>query len=378
MGAGQHLLQQDIAFAQPLEQGDRVGTQNLAGLLHLGHGRDRHLARLLDRRARSLLQLAQRLADGAGGKFAGGRNRPRDFGAVAQYRLRERLAAGFDRFQRFRGDAVDIECELVRLAGDSLDQGPALAVDHLCQPIGLLLHLAHDLVGLAGHRRAEGAAGGKHRAFDFRRRRFDLGADLVRCGHQRVLRALRAGLDIVGGFGGDRRERAFDVGPDGGEGAFHVRSQRLDVIGGIGGRGHQRGLRLARAVEDGGGCGRAGGRQRSLDVGGQRLDLARGVAGGGHQAQLGVAGAGQDRARGRGADRGEGAFDLARGQLQLRADVRGDGKQRLLGGARAGLNGLAGIDHEVGERALRILDMGADAGGKHFRPCHQIVAGLTS
>ena len=48
--AGKHFLQQDIALAQPLEQRDRVGAQNLAGFLHLGHCRDRDLTRLVDRR----------------------------------------------------------------------------------------------------------------------------------------------------------------------------------------------------------------------------------------------------------------------------------------------------------------------------------------
>ncbi len=225
MGAGQHFLQQDIAFAQPLEQRDRVGAQDLAGLLHLGDGRDRDLARLVDRRARRLLQLLQRLVDGAGGEFAGRGDRPRDVGAVAQHRLREGLAAGLDRFQRIRGDAVDIDRELVGLGADGLDQRAALAVDHLRQTIGLLLHVADDLVGLAGHGRAEGAAGGEHRAFDFRRGRLDLGADFVRCGHQRVLRVERAGLDIVGGVGGDRGERPLDIGRD-----------RLDLAGGVGRR----------------------------------------------------------------------------------------------------------------------------------------------
>ena len=100
--AGQHFLQQDIAFTQPLEQGDRVGAQDLAGFLHLGDGRDRNLTRLVDRRARGLLELLQRLGDGAGGEFAGGGDGPRDVGAVGRHRLRERLAPGLDRFQRRR------------------------------------------------------------------------------------------------------------------------------------------------------------------------------------------------------------------------------------------------------------------------------------
>ena len=128
------------------------------------------------------------LSDGAGGQLAGGGDRPRDVGAIAHHRLRERLAAGFDRFQRISGDAVDIDRELVGLGADRLDQRAALAVDHLRQAIGLLLNVGDDFVGLAGHGRAELRAGGEHRAFDFRRGRLDLGADLVRCGHQRVLR----------------------------------------------------------------------------------------------------------------------------------------------------------------------------------------------
>ena len=41
------------------------------------------------------------------------------------------------------------------LPADRLDQRAALAVDHLRQTIGLLLHVADDFVGLAGHGRAE-------------------------------------------------------------------------------------------------------------------------------------------------------------------------------------------------------------------------------
>ena len=80
----------------------------------------------------------------------------------------------------------------------------ALAVDHLRQTVGLLLHIADDFVGLAGHGGTERAAGGEHRALDVGRGRLDLRADLVRGGDQRALRVERAGLDIVGGVGGDR------------------------------------------------------------------------------------------------------------------------------------------------------------------------------
>jgi hypothetical protein len=50
----------------------------------------------------------------------------------------------------------------------------ALAVDHLRQTIGLLLHVSDDFVGLAGHGGTESTAGGKNRAFDFRGGRLDL------------------------------------------------------------------------------------------------------------------------------------------------------------------------------------------------------------
>ena len=53
-------------------------------------------------------------------------------------------------------------------------------------------------------------------------------------------------------------------------------------------------------------------------------------------------------------------------------------KQRLLRGARAGLNGLAGVDHEVGERAFGILDMGPDPCRQFLGARHQAVAGLPS
>ena len=77
-----------------------------------------------------------------------------------------------------------------------------------------------------------------------------------------------------------------------------------------------------------------------------------------------------------GADSGEGALDFCRGQLELRADIGRNRQQRLLRGARAGLNGLAGIDHEVGQRAFRVLDMGPDPGRQFLGAGHQALAGL--
>ena len=111
---------------------------------------------------RGLLEVLQRLVERAGRELAGRGDGARHVGAVAHHRLREGLAAGLDRLQRIRGDAVDLDGELVGLGADRLDQRAALAVDHLRQAIGLLLHVADDLVGLAGHRRAEGV--GRRRA----------------------------------------------------------------------------------------------------------------------------------------------------------------------------------------------------------------------
>ena len=205
VGAGQHFLQQDVAFAQALEQRHRVGAQDLAGLLHLGDGRDRDLARLVDRRARGLLEVLQRLADRAGRQLAGGGDGARHVGAVAQHRsARTPCPRVSIDFSASDGDAVDVERELVGLGADRLDQRAALGVDHLRQTVGLLLHVGDDLVGLAGHGRAEALAGGEHRALDVGRGRLDLGADFVGGGDQRALRVERAGLDVVGGICGDR------------------------------------------------------------------------------------------------------------------------------------------------------------------------------
>ena len=545
MGAGEHFLQQDIAFAQPLEQRDRVGAQDLAGFLHFGHRRDRDLARLVDRRPRGLLEILQRLVDGAGGQFAGGGDRPRDVGAVASSSIARTPVRGFRSISAHPTVTRSISTvSWLVLAPMASTSDAALAVDHLRQTIGLLLHIGDDFVGLAGHGGAESAAGGENRAFDFRGGRLDLGTDFVRRGHQRVLRIEGAGRDIVGGVGGDRRrasaryrseialiwlaasadvavselcasrallrmeaavsaptavsvrstsiasdltwlaasddaatsvlwasrapaviesavelpaidserwtsaasdltwlvasaeavtrvvwasrapaviDSAVEVPaidsdrwtsaasdltwlaasdeavtsvvwasraparidsavalPAAVQRALDIGGQRFDLAGGIGGGGDQRGLGFARARDDRpGGCG-AGGRERSFDVGRQRLDLGGGVGGGRHQGGLGIAGAGQDRVRRAGADGGEGALDFRRGQLQLGADIGGNRKQRLLRGARAGLNGFAGIDHKVGQRAFRILDVGLDPERQFLGAGHQAFAGLPS
>src|SRR6185503_16102489 len=87
---------------------------------------------------------------------------------------------------------------------------------------------------------------------------------------------------------------------------------------------------------------------------------------------------GQDRVGSAGPDRRQGTFDLRGSQLQLRADIRGDVQQRLLRRAGTGLDSLAGIDHEVGERALGVLDVRLDAGRQQLGTRHQGVAGLAA
>jgi len=109
-------------------------------------------------------------------------------------------------------DAVDIGRELRGLGGKRLDQRAAAAVDDLRQTIGLLLNVGDDFVGLAGHGRAEIAAGGENRTFDVGRGRLDLEGDFVRGGNQRALRVLRSGLDVVGGGLRDVAQRTLDVG----------------------------------------------------------------------------------------------------------------------------------------------------------------------
>ena len=106
VGAGQHFLQQDVAFAQALEQRDRIGTQDLAGLLHFGHGRDRYLARLIDGRPRGLLEVLQRFGNRAGREVAGGGDVAGHLGAMGRHRLREGHASRFDRLQRVGGGAI--------------------------------------------------------------------------------------------------------------------------------------------------------------------------------------------------------------------------------------------------------------------------------
>ena len=153
--ASQDFLQQDVALAQPLEQRDRVGAQDLAGLLHLGHGGDRDLARLLDRRreacSRSFSDLLIALVA----------NSPAD---VIVRATSEPLPI-IDCAKAWPRVSIDLSAsEVTRststvswlvLAPSGFDQRAALGVDHLRQPVGLLLHIVDDLIGLAGHGGAE-------------------------------------------------------------------------------------------------------------------------------------------------------------------------------------------------------------------------------
>jgi len=121
----------------------------------------------------------------------------------------------FDRFQRFRGDAVDIDRELIGLCQGSRPGFRACRRSSAPERIGLLLHIADDLVGSAGHGRAEAGAGGENRAFDFSGGRLDLGnLTSFDAATSAGLRIEGAGRNIVGGGGGDRAERPLDVGGD--------------------------------------------------------------------------------------------------------------------------------------------------------------------
>ena len=75
---------------------------------------------------------------------------------------------------------------------------------------------------------------------------------------------------------------------------------------------------------------------------------------------------------------GQCALDLRRRQLKLRAHVGRNRKQGLLGSASTGLDGFAGIDHQVGQRAFRLLDMGLDAERQLFGARQHHIAGLPS
>ncbi len=152
VGAGQHFLEQDVAFAQALEQRDRVGAQDLAGLLHFGDGRDRDLTRLVDGRARRLLEILQRLGHRAGGEVAGGRivrATSEPWAAIGCEKTWPRVSIDFQASAVTRSMSV-VSC--VVLVPRASHQRPAAAVGDLRRTIGLLLNIGDDFVSLAGHR----------------------------------------------------------------------------------------------------------------------------------------------------------------------------------------------------------------------------------
>ena len=69
LGAAEHLLQQDIGLAQPLEQRGGVGAQHGVRLLHLGDGGGRRLLGFLDRGLGRPMQFFERPRDGRLGRF---------------------------------------------------------------------------------------------------------------------------------------------------------------------------------------------------------------------------------------------------------------------------------------------------------------------
>ncbi len=142
------------------------------------------------------------------------------------------------------------------LGADRLDQRTALVVDHLRQLLGVALHRADDLLGLAGERHAEHVRRRRHAAFRLRRYRLDLRADLVRGRHQGALRRAGAGLQRLHGVAGDLGEGALQFGRGRAQlaaGAGRVGHHRrvgvdhavAQLVGGVGGESHERLLEVA-------------------------------------------------------------------------------------------------------------------------------------
>ena len=152
VGAGEHFLQQDVAFTQPLEQGERVGAQDFRGFPQLVDGRGRNLTRLVDGRARGLVDVLQRLADGADRDFAGGVDLAGQIRRVVHHRDGECAAMVLDRLERGVRSIADGRRNFGGLAGDGVDQRAALAVHKLGELFGVLTHAAGDRFHLAVER----------------------------------------------------------------------------------------------------------------------------------------------------------------------------------------------------------------------------------
>ncbi|CEG07380.1 hypothetical protein BN961_00769 [Afipia felis] len=262
VGAGEHFLQQDVAFTQPLEQRDRIRAQDLAGLLHFGDGGGRNLARLVDRSAGAGLDVLQRPADGAGGQLARGGDLARNVRALVHQLHGEVAALGLDRLERAGGRAADGMGKLVCLSAERLDKLRALAIDHQAE---LAASVAED-----------------------RRKLFGLGGDglgerctlLVEDGRDAVSLFANAAGDLLDLVAKGLAE-AFGAG---GDGALDLGGSRLDLGTGVVGGEEEGALGLARTGLDG-----------ALHLGRGGAQLRADFAGQGQQRLLGVAGAALDR-----------------------------------------------------------------------------------
>ena len=170
--AAENFLQQNVGFAQPLEQCGGVGTQHPVGFQHVGNGRRGGLFRFLDRRAGSgvqlldrprqrrfgrfadalsaFLQLAERPRHGRGGILAGVVDEPCNFLAVVHHGLSKREALGLDRLNRLVGDAAHFAGEFLAPAGKRHDQRVRLLVEEAGHLADALRYGGRDFIGPAG------------------------------------------------------------------------------------------------------------------------------------------------------------------------------------------------------------------------------------
>ena len=187
--AAQDFLQQDIGFAQALEQRGGIGAQHAVGFQHVGDRRRGRLLRFFDRGARgavqigqrarnrrlgafgdafgAFLQLAERARHRRGGVLARFVDEAGDLLAVVHHRLREDEALGLDRLHRMVGDAADFAGEFLALAGQRRDQPVRLLVEqagHFAEPQrGRVV----ELVGLADDVARNHGAGSDQEALGF-------------------------------------------------------------------------------------------------------------------------------------------------------------------------------------------------------------------
>ncbi len=215
VGAGEHFLQQDVAFTQPLEQGKRVGPQDLAGVLQLGDGGGCYQARLVDRRTRRLFEILQRLVDSPDCDFARSVDLAGQIRAAVHHCDSEGAALVLDGLQRGLGCVVDDGRDVFSLERQCIDQCAALAVDQLGELFGAGANAVGDRFDLAVQRRAEPVRGNDDGALDFRGSRLDLAGRGRRCGHDGVFRFAGCGQDAALQVAGDVLELCMHFAGDG-------------------------------------------------------------------------------------------------------------------------------------------------------------------